>query len=393
MPPQVFVLNVGSSSLKFSVYQCTEQLSLEYAGTMAGIGAEVRAEIRRATSAEREVYELGRVDSRAAIEWALAWYDARYGSRAPAVVGHRIVHGGNVFHGPTVLTPSVCATLPELGCWAPLHQPRCLEGVELARQAWPSAMHVASFDTAFHATQPQVARLFALPRYLAEEGIVRYGFHGLSFQSVVRQLRAIAPELSERKWVIAHLGSGASLCAVAHGRSIATTMGLTPLDGVPMASRCGAVDPGVLIYLLKQRAFDVEQLEDALYNRSGLKGLSQLSGDVRLLERSSEPQAHEALEVFVYRVQREVASLAGALQGLDVLVFTGGIGEHSATLRSKICAGLEWLGVKLDAEKNQVTPGKISRSDSDVATWVIASDENGEIAREAYGQMIASSGG
>lgn len=386
----MLVLNVGSSSLKFGVYRCELPLSVESQGSVVGIGTDARAEVEDASPGERQLFSLGAVASREAVEWVLTWYRERYPGRAPAAIGHRVVHGGNRFTGPTVVTSAVREAMMELSSWAPLHQPRCIEAMDLARQAWPQALQVASFDTAFHATQPRVARLFALPRKWVEQGLMRYGFHGLSFASVVRQLSHLAPELLERKWVVAHLGSGSSLCAIEGGRSVATSMGLTPLDGVPMTSRSGAVDPGVLLYLLRHGGLEVSQLERLLYAESGMKGLSQLTADFRVLEASSSEQAREAVAVFVYRVQREVASLVGALQGLDVLVFTGGIGEHSALVREQICQGLGWLGVQLDRESNRVGRGKISRADSRVATWVVASDENGEIAREVYTLMTAS---
>ncbi|GIW56898.1 MAG: acetate kinase [Nitrospiraceae bacterium] len=387
MPTRILVLNAGSSSLKFAVYNCEEELAAEWEGNVQGVGGQSRAQLVDRRRGEEVRYDLATLDHEQAVLWVLGWYEKEFAGEPPAAVGHRIVHGGSRFPGPVVITAEVRRALGELSCWAPLHQPRCLEGVDLAARAWPHALQVGSFDTAFHAHQPRVARLFAVPRAWVEAGVLRYGFHGLSFASVVRQFTALAPEQAAGKCIVAHLGSGSSLCAIAGGRSVATTMGLTPLDGVPMGSRPGSVDPGVLLYLLRHGGMDLDRLEHTLYHESGMKGLSGLSSDFRVLEASSLPAAREALEVFVYRVQREVASLAGALQGIDVLVFTGGVGEHSATMRERICRGLEWLGIELDPEANRAGAGRISHARSRIATWVIPSDENGQIAREVYDQL------
>ncbi|GIW45169.1 MAG: acetate kinase [Candidatus Binatia bacterium] len=387
MPTRILVLNAGSSSLKFAVYNCEEELAAECEGNVQGVGGQSRARLVDRGRGQEVQYDLDTLDYEHALLWVLDWYEREFAGEPPAAVGHRIVHGGSRFSGPVVITAEVRRALGELSCWAPLHQPRCLEGVDLAARAWPHTLQVGSFDTAFHANQPRVARLFALPRAWVEAGVLRYGFHGLSFASVVRQLTALAPEQATGKCIVAHLGSGASLCAIAGGSSVATTMGLTPLDGVPMGSRPGSVDPGALLYLLRHGGMDLDELEHTLYHESGMKGLSGLTSDFRLLEASSLPAAREALELFVYRVQREVASLAGALRGLDVLVFTGGVGEHSATMRERICRGLEWLGVELDPEANRAGSGRISHARSSVATWVIPSDENGQIAREVYDQL------
>ncbi|MCX8071795.1 MAG: acetate/propionate family kinase [Candidatus Binatia bacterium] len=389
---RVLVFNTGSSSVKFGVYRCNDEVALEYTGAVSGLDGQTEVEIYAAAARSRHTVALGCLGSEAAIRWVANWYAEQYAGVAPVAVGHRVVHGGHRFFAAAVVTPAVRDVIAEFSCFAPLHQPRCVEALDLARELWPQAIQVACFDTAFHAAQPRVARLFALPRRWAEAGLIRYGFHGLSFASIVRQLAERQPELRERKWVVAHLGSGVSLCAIADGRSVATTMGLTPLDGVPMSTRCGSIDPGVLVYLLRHAELDLDEVEHMLYYESGLKGLSMLSGDMRELLASDAREAQEAVELFAYRVQREVASLAGALQGLDVLVFTGGIGEHSPVIRERIASGLEWLGVRLDAAANRTGKALISRADSGVAVWVIPSDENGEIARETYAQLRALGG-
>lgn len=384
MPTLLLVLNAGSSSLKFAVYRFEREPVLECRGVLAGIGGEVEASTENFARGQAKRVLLGPLTLNAAVHWVSDWYRHCYGNESPTFVVHRVVHGGAHFQEATFVTPEVRQALEALIVWAPLHQPLCLAVMDAAAELWPKAKAVACFDTAFHSVQPRRARLYALPRRWVEAGVMRYGFHGLSFASVFRQLCATAPELAHRKWVVAHLGSGSSLCAIEGGLSVATTMGLSPLEGVPMTTRCGSVDPGVLLYLLRQPGIDVESLEHLLYRESGLFGLSGISGDFRALASSELPEAREAIDLFVYRVQREVASLVGALRGLDVLVFTGGIGENASNIRKQICEGLNWLGVEIDPEANALGQGCISRPGSRVSVWVVRSDENGEMARQAW---------
>lgn len=393
MATRILVLNAGSSSLKFSVYKAASPPVTEFAGWVSPMGPRARVRIVDRTGAVVQDTPVAAANVREAVSWVGQWYRLEFHPSAPDAVAHRVVHGGRQFTEATIVTPEVRAQLAGLARWAPLHQPLSLDGIDVTRQLWPTSLQVAAFDTAFHATLPARARLFALPRRFAEEGLVRYGFHGLSFASVVRQLLAAAPELYERKWVVAHLGSGSSLCAIEKGHSVATTMGLTPLDGVPMASRCGSIDPGVLLDLLRHGGLSVDALEHLLYYESGLRGLSGISGDLRELEASSDPRAHEAIEIFADRVGQAIAALAAAVGGLDVLVFCGGIGENSASMRERICAKLHWLGLELDRNANRQPCGPISMSSSRVATWVIASDENGEIARQTCALLARTKSG
>jgi acetate kinase len=265
---------------------------------------------------------------------------------------------------------------------APLHQPHNLGPIETIAEIAPQMPQVACFDTAFHRSQPRVAQIFALPRKLTDAGIQRYGFHGLSYEYVAGRLRECAPELAEGRVIIAHLGNGASLCALRESRSIATTMGFTAVDGLAMGTRCGAIDPGVLIYLMDD-GMDARAIEALVYRQSGLLGVSGISSDMRTLRASSDPAAAEAIALFVYRIVREIGSLAAALGGLDGLVFTGGIGEHDTAGRAEIAAGCRWLGLELDEARNASGAGRISSENSSIPAWVIPTDEERMIAQHA----------
>src|SRR5690606_6140332 len=268
----------------------------------------------------------------------------RLDGRRLVAVGHRIVHGGQSFQSPAFLNERALQELEALTPLAPQHQPANLLGVRAAMEIWPRAMHIGCFDTGFHRTQPHMAELYGLPRSWADEGLIRYGFHGLSYAHVAATLARQAGAGPHRRVVAAHLGAGSSMCAMLDGRSIATTMGFTALDGLPMATRCGELDPGLVLYLIEQRGMAPHEVRDMLYRKSGLLGLSGVSGDMRTLLDSEEPEALTAVEYYCYRARREVGSLAAALGGLDTLIFTGGVGENAAPVRAAICAGLRWLG-------------------------------------------------
>ena len=270
---------------------------------------------------------------------------------------------------------------------APLHQPHNLATIRALLETMPSLPQVACFDTAFHRTQPPVAQRFAIPRRFADEGIRHYGFHGLSYEYIASVLPILEPTLADARIIVAHLGSGASLCALDKGRSIATTMGFSPLDGLVMGTRCGSIDPGVLLYLMDRHNMDARALEQLLYHQSGLLGVSGISNDMRTLLASDDPRAQEAIELFVYRVGREIGSLAAALGGLDALVFTGGIGEHSAVIRAKVCRQAAWLGLELDESANETGVSCISTLSSTVSAWVVPTDENLMIAHHTLRQV------
>jgi acetate kinase len=294
-------------------------------------------------------------------------------------IGHRIVHGGGRFAEPVALTEDTVAAVAALTPLAPLHQPRSLEPVRIMQRLRPGVPQFGCFDTAFHRTIAPVAARYALPRRFEAEGIRKYGFHGLSYEHVARRLEALGAAASRS--VVAHLGNGASLCAMSDGLSRDTTMGFSALDGLVMGTRCGAIDPGVLIYLMRRHGLDADGLERLLYRESGLLGVSGLSADMRTLEASSEPWARDALDLFVHRIVGECASMAATLGGLDRLVFTGGIGEHAASIRAEVCGRLAWLGVTLDARANSAAAARLDAPSSKVALHIIPADEELTIAR------------
>jgi acetate kinase len=379
------VVNAGSSSIKFGLYDARPGLPLLYRGRIEGIGVSPNLKVVSATGesvAERN-WRAEDLDTRAATREVLvaaAGFARRHG-RTVSAIGHRVVHGGTAFAAPVRVDDAVFAALERLIPLAPLHQPHNLAAIDTIAEAAPHIPQVACFDTAFHRTQPAVAELYGLPRELSAGGVRRYGFHGLSYEYVAGRLKEIAPDLAEGRVIAAHLGSGASLCALRGGRTVATTMGFTALDGLMMGTRCGALDPGVILYLMDDRHMDARAIEDLLYRKSGLLGVSGVSSDMRNLRASSDPSAAKAIELFVYRVVREAGSLAASLGGLDGLVFTAGIGENDPEIRAKIAAGCAWLGVELDENRNAAGAGRISRDGSRVQAWVIPTDEESMIAR------------
>jgi acetate kinase len=309
------------------------------------------------------------------------WIERHLTNHRLAAVGHRIVHGGRYFSAPSVVTDNIVAKLEALTPLAPLHQPRCLAPIRAIKVLQPQLTQIACFDTAFHHhLAPPVSR-FAIPRRFEEQGLRRYGFHGLSFEYIASRLAALSPELPRKRTVVAHLGSGASLCAVQDGRSVDTTMGLTPLDGLVMGTRCGSIDPGVLLYLLQEERMSAQEVQHLLYEQSGLLGVSGVSADMRALLASQQASARQAVELFVFRVASETAIMANTLAGLDCLVFTGGIGEHASEIRRRICERLAWLGIRLDAVANEQGRRSIALPDSKVDVLVIPTNEETIIAR------------
>ncbi|MDM7255946.1 MAG: acetate/propionate family kinase, partial [Paracoccus sp. (in: a-proteobacteria)] len=299
-------------------------------------------------------------------------------------IGHRVVHGGPEFAQPVLIDAGVIARLEALSPFAPLHQPHNIAGIRAAIAAFPDAPQIACFDTAFHRTHPWVNDTFALPRRYYERGVRRYGFHGLSYEFIASELERIAPSVAAGRVVVAHLGNGASMCAVQNGRSVASTMGFSALDGLPMGTRCGQLDPGVVLYLMAQEKLSPDEIAHILYNESGLLGLSGgLSNDMRTLESSQDPAARQALEYFVFRIQRELGAMAAAMGGIDALVFCGGIGENSRLIRARVCERTEWMGLEIDHARNAENALIISSEVSRAKIMVIETNEGVMIARAA----------
>ncbi|MGA0605223.1 acetate/propionate family kinase [Phenylobacterium sp. VNQ135] len=380
-PGRLLTLNAGSSSLKFGVYGSAAELPLLLAGQVSGLGGAARFRARAGATvlADEPWSDVSAFD--AALERLFEWLTASGWDHDLQAVGHRIVHGGLAFRRPIVLTPEVVDELARLSALAPLHQPFNLRACSRAAARYPAAIQVGVFDTAFHADQPRTARLYGLPRSLAEEGVLAYGFHGLSYAYIADQLRSAMGAAAGGRAIVLHLGSGVSLCALQNGRSVATTMGFSALDGPPMSTRSGALDPGVVLHLLQAKGLSVDQVTDLLYHRSGLLGLSGLTGDMVALLASDHPHAREALDVYTYRLAREIGSLTAALGGLDTLVFTAGVGENAPAIRRRVAELSGWLGVRLDDAANEAGARSISRPDSGVQVLVIPTDEQVVIAR------------
>ena len=395
----ILVVNTGSSSLKFQVFNLAGgDLQCAIRGLIEGVGTTPQIRAWRGDGRElpAEGFALPPIDPIAqggqvervehpdtqslAFDALWQWLPGQLDGARLIGVGHRVVHGGSQYSRPVRIDAPVLAQLEGLAALAPLHQPHNLAPIRSLLALHPDLPQVACFDTAFHRTQPLEAELFALPMHFYDEGVRRYGFHGLSYEYVGRRIAELAPQAGAGRVIVAHLGNGASMCALHGGRSVATTMGFTALDGLPMGTRSGNLDPGVLLHLMRERAMSLQQIETLLYQQSGLLGLSGLSADMRVLQASSEPRARLAIDYFTYRVAREAGSLAAALGGLDALVFTAGIGEHSAPVRAAICARLRWLGVDIDPQANRESRLCLSPESAAVSTWVIPTDEERMIA-------------
>ncbi|MDB5362120.1 MAG: hypothetical protein JWO51_3417 [Rhodospirillales bacterium] len=383
MPDAVLALNAGSSSIKFALFEIAGTPQRIARGEIEGIGTAPHFVARNAegTVIGERRWPDASVDHEALLGGLLEWVDAHLGGDTLIAVGHRVVHGGRDFTGPALLDDKVLQALDLLTPLAPLHQPHSLSPVRAIMAVRPGLPQVACFDTSFHHTLPAVATRFALPREYEAEGVRRYGFHGLSYEYIARTLRRTAPKLAAGRVIVAHLGNGASLCALHDGASVDTTMGFTALDGLMMGTRCGTIDPGVILYMLQQKQLPAAEIETLLYQRSGLLGVSGLSSDMRVLLESTSPEAREAVELFVFRIAREAAALAGSLGGLDGFVFTAGIGEHAAPIRAAVCTRLAWLGVAMDPGANNVDADRISTADSRVEVRVIPTDEEAMIVR------------
>jgi acetate kinase len=384
MTADILTLNAGSSSIKFALYGLDGEPVLRAKGQVEGIGVAPRLKAKAADGAPLadDPYPVGG-GHQTALERIMALLRGAFPGAVVKAVGHRVVHGGPDFAEPVRLDAAVLAKLEGYAPYAPLHQPHNLAAIRAATAAFPEATQVACFDTAFHRAQPWVSDTFALPRRFHEEGVRRYGFHGLSYAFVSGALARLDPERAKGRVVICHLGAGASLCALKGGRPMGSTMGFTALDGLPMATRCGQIDPGVLLYLMTERGMDAKAISDLLYGESGLKGLSGVSSDMRALEASDAPEAREAIDYFTFRVRREIGALAAVIGGLDALVFTAGIGENSASVRAAVCGELGWLGVVPDVAANAAGGPLISAPGGPVAVYVIPTDEERVIAEAA----------
>jgi acetate kinase len=389
----VLVLNAGSSSIKFELFEAAAAPVPRFAGQMEGIGAAPRFTAKDAAGtrlADRRWDDGAPGHHAAALGVIIDWLDGVLGGRRVAAIGHRVVHGGPDLAAPVLVDAAVMDRLRALAPLAPLHQPHNLSGIAAAAERFPGVPQVACFDTGFHRAHAWEADTFALPPEFYDRGIRRYGFHGLSYEYIARSLAESDPALAAGRVVVAHLGNGASLCAIHDGRSVDSTMGFTALDGVPMGTRSGQIDPGVLLHLLMTEGMDAAAVQALLYGNAGLKGMSGISQDVRDLEASTDPRAARALSHFCWRVRREVGALAAALGGIDALVFTAGIGENAPAIRAAVCDGLGFLGIALDPERNAANAPDITARGAPTRVLVRPTDEEGMIARHVLALLQRS---
>jgi acetate kinase len=399
MTDSLLTLNAGSSSIKVALFDAAGDgdaslPAARWSGQADGLGAGLKARLRvrdaQGQTLHDAVLDGVQASHKGALAALLEWHAQQADGGRIAAVGHRIVHGGADFVAPVRIDATVLDALAKLEPLAPLHQPHNLAGVRAAMAAFEGVPQVACFDTAFHAVQPEVNRRFALPRALHDAGVRRYGFHGLSYESIVAQFAGIAPDLAQRRVIVAHLGNGASMCGIAQGRSVATTMTFSPLDGLTMGTRCGHIDAAVVLYLMRSHGMSADQVEALLFRESGLLGISGVSSDMRALEASTEPAAAEAIGHFAEQVVQHMGSLAAALRGVDAIVFTGGIGENAAPLRERILEDCEWLGVNVDAGANRKGDARLTTGESPVSAWVLRTDEEAVIARHTANVLRAA---
>jgi len=386
MTDAILVLNAGSSSIKFSLFaEDAADPALIAGGQVSGLftaPAFVAKDASGRVIGEKRWEGGAGFGHEAALGQIVDWVRTRYArDHRLAAVGHRVAHGGSDYATPIRVDAALIAKLETLIPLAPLHLPHNLAPIEVLLTRAPELPQIACFDTAMHRTYPELERWFALPKELHDAGVRRYGFHGLSYEYIAGVLPQYDPRAAAGKTVVLHLGSGASMCALAAGRSIASTMGFTALDGLPMGTRCGALDPGVMLFLMQERGMNVDAIEALIYKQSGLLGVSGVSNDMTVLLASSEPRAALAVDLFVHRIGRELGSLAAALGGLDAIVFTAGIGEHAAPVRERVCRKAAWLGIELDADANAAHGPRISTAASRTAAWVIPTNEEIVIAR------------
>ena len=391
----VLVLNAGSSSLKFCVFRRSDagEWALDAHGQVDGIATSPRLAAKDGSnrSLVDRAFEAGVHDGKAALDVLTGWLHEHYAGVAVSAVGHRVVHGGAKHLAPCVVTPEVIRDLRALIPLAPLHQPYNLGAIEAVAERMPDVPQVACFDTAFHRDHSALAELVPLPAEIREAGVQRYGFHGLSYEYIASVLPDVAPEIADKRVIVAHLGNGASLCAMRARRSVDTTLGFTALDGLCMGTRPGSLDPGVVLHLFQAMGKTAGEVEQLLYHQSGLLGISGTSSDMRALLDSAEPRARLAVDYFVHQASKHVGAMAAVLGGVDALVFTAGIGEHSAIIRRRLCESASWLGLALDTEANEAHRTRISRAGSRVSAWVIPTNEELMIARHT-GALLGLAG-
>jgi len=387
------VVNAGSSSVKFSLFaEAGSDLELVVRGQIEGIHTSPRFVAKDGAGAflaEKSWGDGVKLGHDGALDHLVEFVRAELGHLRLAAVGHRVVHGGTEYAGPVRVDAKVLSALERYVPLAPLHQPHNLSPIRVLLERRPELVQVACFDTAFHHAQPPVAQLFALPKWLTERGVRRYGFHGLSYEYIAQALPKYDAKAASGKAIVLHLGNGASMCAIAAGRSVASTMGFTAVDGLPMGTRSGNLDPGVMLYLMDELKMDPRAIEKLVYQQSGLLGVSGISSDMRTLEASAEPDAKIAIELFAYRIGRELGSLAAALGGVDAIVFTAGIGENSRSLRERVSKDAAWLGIELDPAANRANGPRISTPASRAAAWVIPTNEELMIARHTHALLGA----
>lgn len=406
MKGSILAINSGSSSVKFASFDIAPDAPPQRIlhGEVEGLGTLPRLLAWEHDGAPLEELSLdvkpGSADANdragdhdAALAAILAWLAQHPSQGQPLAVAHRVVHGGEQFTAPILVTPEVLTELARLEPLAPLHQPHNLAAIRAIATLQPGLPQIACFDTAFHAGQDWVMQAFALPQRISRAGVKRYGFHGLSYEYIASALPVHFGSAADGRVVVAHLGNGASMCAIRAGRSVATSMGFTALDGLMMGTRCGQLDPGVIPYLMAKHGMTVQQVESLLYKESGLLGVSGLSSDMRTLEASSHPDAQAAIDLFVHRITRELGGLAATLGGLDALVFTGGIGEHSATIRQRVCLEAAWLGVELDQPANLGHRACITTATSRTSAWVIPTNEERMLVTHAQALISQRHGG
>lgn len=381
MTKGILVINAGSSSIKFAGYRDAAVAELEFLGKgqVEGLKTEPRFTCKDAQGSLLDEHRWSvPISHSTALDYIIRWLEENATEVRVGAVGHRVVFGGATYNAPTLVDDQVIAEIEKLVPFFPLHLPHNLASIRALREQHPQVPQVVCFDNSFHRTQPRLAQLYALPRSMTDGGIRRYGFHGLSYEYIARRLTDYVPNAS--RVVVAHLGSGASMCAIRDGESIECTLGFSGLDGLPMGTRIGPLDPGVILYLMQALGMGGDAIEKLLYTQSGLLGVSGISNDMRNLLGSEEPNAREAVELFVYQVAKQLGALAAALQGIDALVFTAGVGEHAAVIRERVCRKAEWLGIRLDPAANEAHGPRISTANSRVSAWVIPTDEERMIA-------------